>query len=107
MRGEVLQVDFEQDPFYKQHLRDATNADDYPEDEMHKVVLEPGEMTVEATPEAMRWFYDYLQYLVRAWRLEGEQWDAEAASEMASKVWHEHGDDLPDQQRPRKVMDHS
>jgi len=52
----------------------------------------------------MRWFYDYLQHLIRAWRLEGEQWDARAASEMASKVWHKHGDDLPDQQRARQII---
>jgi len=104
MRSEVLQVDFEQDPIYKQHLRDAKNAEDFPEDGFHSVVLEPGELTVEATPEAMRWFYDYLQHLIRAWRLEGEQWDARAASEMASKVWHEHGDHLPDQQRARQII---
>lgn len=98
----VHQLTFERDSITEQHIRDAQNADDWPDGELHEVTLDPGEMTVEGTPEGVRWLYDYLRYLVDAWRQEGEQWDADVAEEMAEQVW-ESVDDLPDQQRNRRI----
>jgi len=101
---EVLQVTFNRHPLSEQHVRDTKNAQDFPADELHEVVVDPGEITVEGTPAGMRWFYDFMDHLVRAWRLEGEQWDADHAEDMADRVWEQFGDRLPDQQRAKKVL---
>lgn len=101
--AEIGQITFERDPMTSQHIRDAQNAEDWPEDELHVVVLNPDEITVEGTPVGLRWLYDYLWFLVRSWRAEGEQWDADVAEEMAESLWNQTGGDLPDQQRNRRV----
>jgi len=46
----VEQVCFERTSWTEQHIRDAKNADDCPSDELHEVVLDPDEITVEGTP---------------------------------------------------------
>lgn len=101
----VLHITFKHEPIREQHIRDAQNATDWPGDELHEVVVNPDEITVEGTPTGIRWLYDFLDYLVRAWRQEGEQWDADVAEEMANTVWDAVDGDLPDQQRPRRVTD--
>lgn len=96
------QITYEHTTHVQQHVRDANSADDCPDELCFEV--EDHEVTVSGTAEAMRWFYDYLEYLKRAWRQEGEQWDADEAEEMANELWEELGDDLPEQQRTRKVQ---
>lgn len=100
---EVLRVTFDREAIKKQHIDDTTRADDCPSD-LHAVCVEQGTITVEATHGTMRWFYDYLNHLSRAWRQEGEQWDADVAEDMAKHVWDEHGTVLPDQQRPKQHL---
>ena len=99
----VEQVCFERTPWTEQHMIDAKNAADYPSDELHEVVLHPDKITVEGTPTGLRWLYDYLHYLKRAWRLEGEQTDADVAQSMA-EVLYERLDEMPDRQRPKEVL---
>jgi hypothetical protein len=100
----VQQIEFERTPWTEQHITDAKNADDWPGDELHEVVIDPDEITLEGTPEGFRWLYDYLHYLKRAWRMEGEQTDADVAESMA-EVLYELVDDLPDERaRPKQVL---
>lgn len=101
--AEIHQITFDRDSLTEQHIRDAQNADDFPVEVLHEVVLDPTEITVEGTPEGIRWLYDYLHYLKREWRAEGEQWDADAAEDMAKSVWEQTDGELPDQQRNRRV----
>lgn len=98
----VLQLTFERDSIREQHIRDAKNADDWPDDELHEVVLHPDEITIEGTLTGIRWLYDYLEHLKRAWRAEGEQWDADVAEEMAT-VLYDSVDDLPERQRQKSI----
>lgn len=99
----VHQVTFERDSITEQHMRDAQRADDWPGGELHEVVVDPSEITVEGTPEGIRWLYDYFGYLVRAWRQEGEQWDAGVAEEMADTLWEAVDGDFPERQRNRRI----
>jgi hypothetical protein len=99
---QIYQIGFDRTTYTEQHIRDAQNADDWPEDELQTVEVEPDEITVEGTPEGMRWLYDYFHHLKRAWRLEGEQTDAGVAEGMAKAIWRFTDGELPDQQRPRK-----
>jgi len=101
---EIYQIRFDRTPWTEQHMRDAQNAEDWPEDTLQKVTIEPDTIVVEGTPEGMRWLYDLLHHLKRAWRIEGEQTDADKAEAMAQKVWNETDGELPDQQRPRKHL---
>jgi hypothetical protein len=101
---EIQALSFERTPWTEQHIRDAKNADDWPEDELQEVTLEPDEITLEGTPEGFRWLYDYLHYLKRAWRMDGEQTDADVAEKMA-EVLYEFVADMPDErQRPKQVL---
>lgn len=100
---DIHQIGFERSPCTEQHIRDAQNADDWPNDELQTVDIEPDEITVEGTPKGIRWLYDFLHYLKRAWRLEGEQTDADVAESMAKTIWDLVDGDLPKQQRPRKI----
>ena len=81
---QIYQIGFDRTTYTEQHIRDAQNADDWPEDELQTVEVEPDEITVEGTPEGMRWLYDYFHHLKRAWRLEGEQTDATGTSSASS-----------------------
>jgi len=100
---EVLQHTFERDSLVEQHIRDAQRCNDWPGDELHEVVLDPDDITLEGTPEGFRWLYDYLHYLKRAWRMDGEQTDADVAESMA-EVLYEFVDDMPDERaRPKQV----
>jgi len=101
---EIYQINFDRTPMTEQHMRDAQNADDWPEGELHTVKIEPDKITVEGTPEGIRWVYDYLHYLKRAWRLEGEQTDADKAEEMAKTIWELTDGELPERQRPRQHL---
>jgi hypothetical protein len=100
----VEQVCFERTSWTEQHIRDAKNADDCPSDELHEVVLDPDEITVEGTPAGLRWLYDYLHYLKRAWRLEGEQTDADVAQSMAEVLYGSADGLADDRQRPKEVL---
>jgi len=37
-------------------------ADEWPDDELHLVTLDPGTPTVEGTPRGIRWLYDYMEW---------------------------------------------
>lgn len=101
----VLHITFKREPIREQHIRDAQRVDDWPGEELHEVVVDPDEITVEGTPEGIRWLYDMLHQLARDWKQEGEQWDADVAEEMARTVWDAVDGDLPDQQRTRRLSD--
>jgi hypothetical protein len=101
---DIQQISFERTPWTVQHIRDAKNADDWPGDELHEVTIDPDDITLEGTPQGFRWLYDYLHYLKRAWRMDGEQTDAEVAEKMA-EVLYDFVDDMPDErQRPKQVL---
>lgn len=95
-------VTWEYGPIEQQHIRDANRADDCPEDLTFEVAN--GRVTATGTVESIRWLYDYLIYLQRAWRNEGEQWDADSAEEMADSLYEQVEGDLPDRQRPKQAM---
>jgi len=101
---EIQQLTFDRDSLTEQHIRDAQNAEDWPKDDLQRVTIQPKEITIEGTPTGLRWLYDYLNYLKRAWRSDGEQFDADAAEEMAEQVWNETNGELPDRKRPRKQL---
>lgn len=101
----IHHITFKREVLREQHIRDAQNADDWPEDELHEVLLDPDEITVEGTPEGIRWLYDILHQFKRDWRQEGEQWDADVAEDMAETIWTAVDGELPDQQRPRRLSD--
>lgn len=95
-------VTWEHGSFQGQHIRDANSAEDKPDD--LSLTVEDAEITAEGSPETIRWLYDYLHWLKRAWRQEGEQWDADTAEEMAETLYEQVGDDLPDRQRSKEVV---
>ena len=104
MSERVIQLEFERTPLTEQHVRDAKHADDWPDGELHEVVLDPDEITIEGTPDGIRWFYDFLHHLKRAWRQEGEQWSAGAAEEMAEAVYAQVDEFPSERQRPKQVL---
>jgi hypothetical protein len=97
-----LTVEWGYGMFTQQHIRDANRAVDCPDG----LEFDVGDEVLYATgtPGQIRWLYDYLEYLKRAWRQEGEQWDADEAENMAQVLWEQVGDELPDQQRANEVM---
>jgi hypothetical protein len=101
-RNRTLAVSWEYGPAEQQHIRDANRADDCPDD--LSLEVDDGTVTAEGSPETIRWLYDYLHYLKRAWRQEGEQWDADVAEEMAESLHDQVDGDLPERQRVKKAM---
>jgi hypothetical protein len=95
-------VIWEYGPIEQQHIRDANRADDRPDDLTFDV--EGGEVIATGSEQSIRWLYDYLHDLKRAWRNEGEQWDADAAEEMAKSLYEQFDGNLPEQQRNKKAM---
>ena len=89
-------------PAERQHIRDADRAADRPDD--LSLEVDDGTITAAGTAETIRWLYDYLHHLKRAWRHEGEQWDADAAEEMAESLYEQVNGDLPEQQRNKEAM---
>jgi hypothetical protein len=100
----IYQVSFEKDTMTSQHLRDAKQSDDWPSDDLRHVTIDTDKLTANGTAKGMRWLYDRLTDLCRAWRAEGEQWDADVAEDMAHTVW-ETVDEMPDRQRQAKLRD--
>jgi hypothetical protein len=100
----VLHLTFKRNDTRETIISDAQNADDWPDDELHEVVLDPGEITVEGTLKGMRWLYDYLEWAEDAYRLEDAKWDADECRDMADLVWEYLGPDPPERQRPRKSL---
>ncbi len=103
MRDDIIQIDYPRDNWVKQHWQDAKSAEDFPDGDLHAVSMSPVMMTVEGTPEAIRWLYDYLHHLKRAWRQEGEQWDAKTAEQMAERIY-DNVDELPERQRSKQMV---
>ena len=103
--GTVLHITFKRNPIRKGVLRDAQNADDFPEGELHEVVVDPDEITVEGTPEGIRWLYDWLHWAKRSHRQEESIQHARVCEEMADGViWEAVDGDLPDRQRARRMV---
>jgi len=86
------------------HIKDAQNADDWPEDQLHEVLLDHDEITVEGTPKGVRWLYDWLHWAKRSYRAEGLQHDADVAESMAETIWEGTDGDLVDRQRKRRMI---
>jgi hypothetical protein len=86
----------------QQHIRDANRASDRPDD--LSLDVDDGTITATGTPETIRWLYDHLHYLKRAWRQEGAQWDADVAEEMARELYEQVDDDLPERQRAKVAI---
>jgi len=70
MNRNIIQVDIEHVPEYGHRIRDAKNYDEWDEYDIHTVVLDPTEITIEGTPEAIRWLYDLMEEMQKDWRLE-------------------------------------
>lgn len=100
---DILTVTVENRMFRGDILKDAQNADDWPVNELHSVVLDPNKLTVEGTPEGIRWLYDWLTWADKSWRLEGQQWMAEDCNFLAEAMWKAIGEDPPERQRPREI----
>jgi len=100
----VLHITFKRDPTRESVIHDAQNADDWPENSLHEVVVDPGEITVEGTPEGIRWLYDWLHWAKRAHRLEEAKMEADTCERMAEIIWEAVDGDLPDRQRTRKQL---
>jgi len=100
--GTERSVSWEYSPVVRQHIHDANRADDYPADLTFQVKKEA--VIASGSLETIRWLYDYLHYLKRAWRHEGEQWDADAAEEMAVSLYEQVDGELPDRQRTKELM---
>jgi hypothetical protein len=101
---EVLQVTIPRKHYRKYVLDDAQNANDWPEDELHEVIVGPGELTIEGTPEAIRWLYDYMNWAADAFRLEGGEEYAKACEAIGRHLWEAISDDPPSRQRPKKKL---
>lgn len=95
-------VTWEYGPAEQQHIRDVNRAEDLPDD--LELDVGDGQVTATGSPETIRWLYDYLHYLKRAWRAEGEQWDADIAEEMAESLYEQVDGDLPDRQRSKQAL---
>ena len=100
--GTERSVSWEYSPVVRQHIRDANRADDCPADLTFQVKKEA--VIASGSLETIRWLYDYLHHLKRAWRHEGEQWDADAAEEMAVSLYEQVDGELPDRQRTKELM---
>jgi plasmid stabilization system protein ParE len=99
--AERVSVEWEYGTFKQQHIRDANRAGDCPDGLAFDV--QDSRIRASGSAEDIRWLYDFLHHLKRAWRHEGEQWDADAAEEMAESVY-EQVDDLPERQRNKKAL---
>ena len=91
----IFHVSFKHGRIRETILDDAQRADEYPEDDVHHVKIEPGEITVEGTPEGIRWLYDYLEWAEDAWLLDREQYYADECRAMADIIWEAVDGDLP------------
>jgi len=72
---------------YERIITDAQNADDWPTDGLHEVVLDPDEITIEGTPEGIRWLYDWLHWAKRAYRQEEALFDAGECQSLARAIY--------------------
>jgi hypothetical protein len=95
-------VTWDYGPAEQQHIRDVNRAEDRPD--TLALEVDGGTVTATGTAETIRWLYDYLHYLKRAWRHEGEQWDADAAEEMAESLYEQVDGDLPERQRTKEAL---
>jgi hypothetical protein len=102
MCPDTVSVSWDYGPVEQRHIRDANRAGDRPDD--LSLEVDDGTVTATGSAETIRWVYDYLHYLKRAWRLEGEQWDADVAEEMAQTLWEQTDGDLPDRQRNKVIQ---
>lgn len=101
--NEVLQLNIKRISERDYVLKDAQNAEDWPENELYSVVIDPEELTVEGTPEGIRWLYDYFEWAEDEFRLEGAQWMADDCRDWADALWEVLPDDPPGRQRAREV----
>jgi len=101
---EVLHITYKRDPIRHSIIQDAQNADDFPEGDLHEVVIDPDEITVEGTPEGIRWLYVWLHWAKRAHRQEELIQHAQVCEEMAEIIWEAVDGDLSDRQRARRML---
>lgn len=99
----IHHITFKRGDIRENIMRDAKNADDWPAGRIHEVVVDPGEITVEGTPEGIRWLYDWLHWAKRAHRLEDARWEADECEAMAEIIWEAVDGDLPQRQRNRRI----
>lgn len=100
----VRHITWKRDPMKYRRIQDAQNTDDWPDNHLHEVTVDPGEITVEGTPQGIRWLYDWLHWSKRAWRAEGEQYEADVSERMAETIWEAVDGDLPERQRNRRMV---
>jgi len=84
-------------------LCDAEQADEWPDDELHLVTLDPGAPTVEGTPRGIRWLYDYMEWAEDAYKLEDGRAYARGCRAVADKAWSELPEDPPGRQYSKRV----
>ena len=99
---ERYSVEWDYGPVEQQHIRDVNRAEDRPDGLTLEV--DDGTVTATGTAETIRWLYDCLHHLKRAWRHEGEQWDADAAEDMAESLYEQVDGDLPERKRTKEAL---
>lgn len=99
----IIQVNVENKPTYSHRIRDAKNYSEWDDYDIHTVILDPAEITIEGTPEAIRWLYDLMEEMKKEWRLEGEPANANMCQDIAEVLWDALGEDPPDRQRTRRL----
>lgn len=99
----VLHLTFKRDQLRADIIADAQNDDGWEDGDLYEVVVDPDEITVEGTPEGIRWLYDWLEWVEDEHRMEGAYGYADVSSEMAETVWDVISPDPPERQRPRRI----
>lgn len=98
----VHHITFKRGDIKESVIEDAQRADDWPDSKLHGVVVHPDEITVEGTPDGIRWLFDWFNWAADAHRAEGGQWHGDVCESMANTIWEAVDGDLPDRQRPRR-----
>jgi hypothetical protein len=52
--SEVWHITFKRELLREQHIRDAQRVDDWPDNELHEVVVDPDEITVDEPDRLLR-----------------------------------------------------
>jgi len=103
MNQNIIQVNIERTEPRENRIRDAKNYDGWDDHDLHTVVLDPAEITIEGTPKAIRWLHDLMSEMMKDWRIEGEQWNADVCEYLAGVLWDEIGENPPRRQRTKRL----
>lgn len=99
----IIQVNIPKEGEREYWINDAMRADAWDKYDIHNVTLDPAEITIEGTPKAIRWLYDWMESAAKHWRLQGEVWEARCHKDMAEILWNALPEDPPERQKNREV----